>query len=129
VRSTSLRVGDLEMDLVERTVYCVGTKIELLPRKFDLLEYFLRRPGQMITRAMLLQNVWKYRFSIETNVVDTQVSNSRKKIDMRRFPSRILSMRKVGFMVHFAKLPLNEEQSDRVRYTSARGTNERRRSG
>ncbi|MFZ1967438.1 MAG: response regulator transcription factor, partial [Bradyrhizobium sp.] len=55
VRSTNLKVGDFEMDLIERTVYCAGTKIELLPREFDLLEYFLRRPGQIVTREMLLQ--------------------------------------------------------------------------
>jgi hypothetical protein len=99
-----------------------------LQRKFDLLEYFLRRPGQVITRAMLLQNVWKYRFSIETNVVDTHVSDLRKKIDMREFLENF-EHTQVRIQVHVAKLSLNEERSDRVRYTSARGTNERRRFG
>lgn len=99
VRSTSLKVGDIEMDLLERTVYCGATKIELGPREFDLLECFLRRPGQVITRAMLLQDVWKYEFSIETNVVDAHVSNLRKKIDVPNRPSRILNVRGVGYFL------------------------------
>jgi two-component system OmpR family response regulator len=99
VRSTNLKVGDLEMDLIERTVYCAGTKIDLFPREFDLLEYFLRRPGQVITRPMLLQDVWEYHFSIPTNVIEAHVSNLRKKIDAKGRPSRIVSIRKVGFML------------------------------
>jgi two-component system, OmpR family, response regulator len=99
VRSTYLKVGELEMDLIERTVYCAGTKIELLPREFGLLEYFLRRPGQMITREMLLKDVWKYHFSIGTNVVDAHVSNLRKKIDKKNVPSRIASIRRAGFIL------------------------------
>ena len=99
VRSTNLKVGDFEMDLIERTVICAGTKIDLFPREFDLLEYFLRRPGQVVTREMLLQGVWKYHFSIATNVVDTHVSNLRKKIDVKNRPSKIANIRKVGFML------------------------------
>lgn len=99
VRSTNLKVGDFEMDLIEKTVYCANTKIELLPREFDLLEYFLRRPGKVITREMLLQEVWEYYFSMESHVVDAHVSNLRKKIDRKNAPTRILSIRKVGFML------------------------------
>jgi two-component system OmpR family response regulator len=99
VRSTNLKVGDFEMDLIERTVYCAGTKIELLRREFDLLEYFLRRPGQIVTREMLLHDVWEYHFSMESNVVDTHLSNLRKKIDRKNAPSRIANIRKVGFML------------------------------
>jgi len=99
VRSTYLKVGDFEMDLIERTVHCAGTKIELFPREFDLLEYFLRRPGQVITRTMLLQDVWGYHFSIATNVIEAHLSNLRKKIDVKGRPSRIVSLRKVGFML------------------------------
>jgi two-component system OmpR family response regulator len=99
VRSTNLKVGDFEIDLIERTVYCAGTKIELFPREFDLLEYFLRRPGQVITRTMLLQDVWGYHFSIATNVIEAHLSNLRKKIDVKGRPSRIVSLRKVGFML------------------------------
>jgi two-component system OmpR family response regulator len=82
VRTTKLRAGGLEMDLIEQTVRRDGTLIELLPREFKLLEYFLRRPGQIVTRAMLLEGVWHYRFIPETNVVDVHIGNLRRKIDI-----------------------------------------------
>jgi two-component system, OmpR family, response regulator len=100
IRPTILKVGDLEMDLIEQTVFRGDTKIDLLPREFKLLEYFLRHPRQVITRAMLIEEVWQYRFSIETNVVDVHVSNLRKKIDKPLVPSLILSIRGAGFMLY-----------------------------
>ena len=100
VRTTKLRVGDLEMDLIEQSVYRGDTKIDLLPREFKLLEYFLRHPGQVITRAMLLQEVWQYHFSLETNVVDVHISNLRKKIDVRGAPSLLVNIRGAGFMLN-----------------------------
>jgi two-component system, OmpR family, response regulator len=99
VRTTKLRVGDLEMDLIEHTVNRGGDGIDLLPREFKLLEYFLRHPGQVITRAMLLRDVWHYHFSLETNVVDVHISNLRKKIDARGAPSLIVNIRGAGFML------------------------------
>jgi two-component system OmpR family response regulator len=99
VRTTKLRVGDLEMDLIEHTVHRGGDKIDLLPREFKLLEYFLRHPGQVITRAMLLRDVWQYHFSLETNVVDVHIGNLRKKIDTRGPPSLIVNIRGAGFML------------------------------
>src|ERR1700729_420614 len=99
VRTTKLRVGDLEMDLIEHTVYRGDGKIDLLPREFKLLEYFLRHPGQLITRAMLLRDVWQYHFSLETNVVDVHIGNLRKKIDARGAPSLIVNIRGAGFML------------------------------
>jgi two-component system OmpR family response regulator len=99
VRTTKLRVGDLEMDLIEHTVNRGGDGIDLLPREFKLLEYFLRHPGQVITRAMLLRDVWHYHFSLETNVVDVHISNLRKKIDTRGAPSLIVNIRGAGFML------------------------------
>jgi two-component system OmpR family response regulator len=99
VRTTKLRLGDLEMDLIEHTVYRGDGKIDLLPREFKLLEYFLRHPGQVITRAMLLRDVWQYHFSLETNVVDVHISNLRKKIDARGGPSLIVNIRGAGFML------------------------------
>jgi two-component system OmpR family response regulator len=99
VRTTKLRVGDLEMDLIEKTVYRGGTKIDLLPREFRLMEYFLRHPGRVITRAMLLEDVWQYHFSLETNVVDVHISNLRKKIDTKGAPSLIVNIRGAGFML------------------------------
>ena len=100
VRTTKLRVGDLEMDLIEHTVHRGNARIELLPREFKLLEYFLRHPGQVITRAMLLQDVWQYHFSLETNVVDVHISNLRKKIDAKGASSLIVNIRGAGFMLN-----------------------------
>jgi two-component system, OmpR family, response regulator len=100
VRTTKLHVGDLEMDLIEKTVHRGGVRIELLPREFRLLEYFLRHPGRVITRAMLLQEVWQYHFSLETNVVDVHISNLRKKIDTKGMPSLIVNIRGAGFMLN-----------------------------
>jgi two-component system OmpR family response regulator len=100
VRTTKLQAGDLEMDLIEQTVHRGGIKIDLLPREFKLLEYFLRHPGQVITRAMLLQDVWHYHFSLETNVVDVHISNLRKKIDLRGGASLIVNIRGAGFMLN-----------------------------
>jgi two-component system OmpR family response regulator len=100
VRTTKLHVGDLEMDLIEKTVHRGGTRIDLLPREFRLLEYFLRHPGRLITRAMLLQEVWQYHFSLETNVVDVHISNLRKKIDTKGTPSLIVNIRGAGFMLN-----------------------------
>ena len=99
VRTTKLHVGDLEMDLIEHTVYRGDGKIDLLPREFKLLEYFLRHPGQVITRAMLLRDVWQYHFSLEANVVDVHIGNLRKKIDARGAPSLIVNIRGAGFML------------------------------
>jgi two-component system OmpR family response regulator len=100
VRTTKLHVGDLEMDLIEKTVHRASNRIELLPREFRLLEYFLRHPGRVITRAMLLQEVWQYHFSLETNVVDVHISNLRKKIDTKGTPSLIVNIRGAGFMLN-----------------------------
>jgi two-component system, OmpR family, response regulator len=102
VRTTKLRVGDLEMDLIEKTVRRGDHKIDLLPREFRLLEYFLRHPGRVVTRAMLLQEVWQYHFSLETNVVDVHISNLRKKIDTKGTPSLIVNIRGAGFMLNNA---------------------------
>ena len=100
VRTTKLRVGDLEMDMIEQTVFRENTKIDLLPREFKLLEYFMRHPGQVITRTMLLEEIWQHHFSLESNVVDAHISNLRKKIDLRGAPSLIVRIRKTGFMLH-----------------------------
>jgi two-component system, OmpR family, response regulator len=100
IRTTKLRVGDLEMDLIEHSVRRGETEIDLLPREFKLLEFFLRRPGQVITRAMLLEGVWHYRFTPETNVVDVHIGNLRRKIDRAGAPSLIANIRGAGFMLN-----------------------------
>ena len=96
-RATRLKVGPLELDLVEREARRDGERVELLPREFKLLEYFMRRPGQIITRAMLLEDVWNYKFLPQTNVVDVHIGNLRRKLDAgdgRRF---IVNVRAAGF--------------------------------
>jgi two-component system OmpR family response regulator len=98
VRTTKLRAGDLEMDLIEQTVRRGEALIDLLPREFKLLEYFIQRPGQIVTRAMLLERVWNYRFTPETNVVDVHIGNLRRKIDIAGQPSLIKNIRGAGFM-------------------------------
>jgi two-component system, OmpR family, response regulator len=100
VRTTTLRIGSLELDLVERRVRRSGRPIELLPREFKLLEYFARRPDQVVTRAMLLEDVWHYTFTPQTNVVDVHISNLRRKIDAKGEPPLITNIRGVGFMLH-----------------------------
>jgi two-component system OmpR family response regulator len=100
MRATKLRAGDLEMDLIEQTVKRDGHEIDLLPREFKLLEYFLRRPRQLITRAMLLEGVWRYRFTPETNVVDVHIGNLRRKIDRHGEASLIANIRGAGFMLN-----------------------------
>ena len=99
-RATKLRVGDLEMDLIEQSVRRGEAEIDLLPREFKLLEFFLRRPGQLVTRAMLLEGVWRYRFNPNTNAVDVHIGNLRRKIDVPGRPSLITNIRGAGFMLN-----------------------------
>lgn len=96
-RPTVLGVGDIEMDLVSRTARCMGRRLDLLPREFVLLEYFVRHPRETLSRRQLLEDVWKSRGTARTNVVDVQVGNLRRKLDPtgeRRF---IVSVRGAGF--------------------------------
>ncbi len=78
---TTLKVGDLEMNLLARTVVRGDEKIDLQPREFRLLEYLMRNAGQVVTRTMLLEKVWDYHFDPQTNVIDVHISRLRSKID------------------------------------------------
>ena len=78
---TEIKVGDLEIDLLARRVMRAGVKIELQPREFQLLEYLARNADQVVTRTMLLENVWQYTFDPQTNVIDVHISRLRGKID------------------------------------------------
>ncbi len=78
---SKLSCGDLEMDLLARKVTRGGKPIELLPREFKLLEYLLRNKHRVVTRTMLLEEVWDYRFDPHTSLIDTHISRLRKKID------------------------------------------------
>jgi len=99
-RETILHVGTLELDLLARTARRGHRALDLLPREFQLLEYMMRREGQVLTRAMLLEQVWNYRFVPQTNLVDVHVGRLRRKLDGPDEPPMILSVRGVGFMLH-----------------------------
>ena len=78
---TALAVDDLRMDLLSRKVTRDGKAIQLKPREFKLLQFLMRHAGHVVTRTMLLENVWDYHFDPQTNVIDTHISNLRHKID------------------------------------------------
>ncbi len=96
---TKVAVGDLELDLLSRTAKRSGSAIELQPREFRLLEYLMRHAGQIVTRTMLLENVWEYHFDPQTNVIDVHISRLRAKID-RGFEAPLLhTVRGAGYMI------------------------------
>ena len=96
-RKTTLEVGAIEMDLVRREVRCGGRRVDLLPREFTLLEYFARHPRTVLTRRKLLEDVWRYKSYVRTNVVDVQVGNVRRKLDPTGERRYIVSVRGAGF--------------------------------
>ena len=92
-----LRVADVEMHLLRRTVRRAGQPIELLPTEFRLLEFMMRHPGQVLTRTMLLERVWDFNFDPTTNVVDVHVSRLRRKLDSGG-PPLIRTLRGAGYI-------------------------------
>jgi two-component system OmpR family response regulator len=99
VKETVLRVGDLTLDLVSRTVSRSGREIELLPREFQVLEYLVRNEGRVVPRAMLLQDVWDLCFDPMTNIIDVYVGRVRRKVDGQQAYPLIHTVRGVGFCV------------------------------
>jgi two-component system, OmpR family, response regulator len=96
---TKLKACDLELDLLTRDVTRAGKDIPLQPREFKLLEYLMRNAGHIVTRTMLLENVWDYHFDPQTNVIDVHVSRLRAKID-KGFDEPILqTVRGAGYMI------------------------------
>jgi two-component system OmpR family response regulator len=99
---TSLRVDDLEMDLLARVVRRGGQPIDLQPREFRLLEYLMQHADQVVTRAMLLEKVWDLSFDPHTNVVETHVSRLRAKVDKGHSTSLIHTIRGSGYCLRAA---------------------------
>ena len=94
---TQLTVGDLRMDLLARKVSRNDKPIALQPREFALLEYLMRHAGQVVTRTMLLENVWEYHFDPQTNVIDVHISKLRQKIDAPFDKPLLHTLRGVGY--------------------------------
>ena len=97
--ATVLRVADLEMDLIKRTVTRAGQRIELQAQEFKLLEYLLRHEGQIVTRTMLLENVWSFHFDPGTNLIESHISRLRAKIDRGFERELIQTVRGAGYRV------------------------------
>jgi len=96
---TSYRVGDLLLDRLAHRVTRGGEEIVLQPREFRLLEYLMKHAGQVVTRTMLLENVWDYHFDPQTNVIDVHVSRLRSKVDKGFEHPMIHTIRGAGYMV------------------------------
>jgi two-component system OmpR family response regulator len=96
---TTLRIADLELDRLAHTVKRAGKNIPLQPREYRLLEYLMRNAGKVVTRTMLLEEVWDYHFDPQTNVIDVHVSRLRSKID-KDFDSQLLhTIRGSGYVL------------------------------
>jgi two-component system OmpR family response regulator len=94
---TRFKVADLELDLLKRVVKRAGHEILLQPREFRVLEYLMRQAGNVVTRTMLLDNVWNYHFDPRTNVIDSHLSRLRTKIDKGFAPELIHTVRGAGY--------------------------------
>ncbi len=96
---TRLKAADLEIDLLTRSVTRAGKAILLQPREFKLLEYLVRNAGHIVTRTMLLENVWDYHFDPQTNVIDVHISRLRSKIDKGHDEPILQTVRGAGYMI------------------------------
>lgn len=102
VVETVLKVGDLELDMLRRTVVRAGRKIILQPQEFKLLEYMMRHAEQIVTRTMLLENVWDFHFDPGTNIIESHISRLRTKVDKGFDRELIKTIRKVGYRIENA---------------------------
>jgi two-component system, OmpR family, response regulator len=102
-RETMLRVGDLELDLLTRDVRRGGRAVELLPREYRLLEYLMRHPGRIITRTMLFEEVWGYRYDPQTNVIDVHIGKLRRKLEEGGRRQMIHTIRGSGYVLRAAE--------------------------
>jgi two-component system, OmpR family, response regulator len=99
-QETTLRVADLELDQLTRTVKRAGKTITLQPREFRLLEYLMQNAGRVVTRTMLLEQLWDYHFDPQTNVIDVHISRLRGKIDKDFDPPLLQTLRGAGYRIH-----------------------------
>ena len=99
LNETMLRVGPLELDLIDRTAKRDGRRIDLRPREFQLLKFMMQRSDKLLTRATLLKEVWHYKFVPETNLVDVHMGRLRRKVDGPNVPPMIRNVRGVGFVL------------------------------
>jgi two-component system OmpR family response regulator len=97
--ATSYQVGDLTLDRLSRKVDRGGEPIQLQPREFRLLEFLMKHAGQVVTRTMLLENVWDYHFDPQTNVIDVHMSRLRSKIDRGKTTPLLHTVRGAGYMI------------------------------
>ena len=116
-RETMLRVGSLELDLIDRIAKRGDRPIDLRPREFRLLKYMMQRSDELLTRAILLKEVWHYKFVPETNLVDVHMGRLRRKVDGPNEAQMIRSVRGAGFV-----LGANPSQGSPTRSTE-RSTN------
>jgi two-component system, OmpR family, response regulator len=94
---TRLRVADLELDMITRTARRGNRELTLLPTEYRLLEFLMRYPGQVLTRAMIFESVWGLRFDPGTNLIDVHIARLRRKVDIDGEPSLIRTMRGSGY--------------------------------
>jgi DNA-binding winged helix-turn-helix (wHTH) protein len=111
---TVLRVGPLELDLLDRSAKRGDRQIDLRPREFQLLKYMMQRSDKSLTRATLLKEVWRYRFVPETNLVDVHMGRLRRKIDGPNEAPMIRNVRGVGFVLSAAPLAQDSHRSHSV---------------
>jgi two-component system OmpR family response regulator len=99
VEQRILQAGELEIDLLKKQVKRNGQPIDLQPTEFRLLEYLVRHAGQVVTRTMLLENVWDFHFDPKTNIVETHISRLRSKVNMGDQADLIQTVRGAGYML------------------------------
>jgi DNA-binding response OmpR family regulator len=97
-RGAELRFADLRLDPVTHKVWRRGKEIELSPKEYGMLEYFMRNPNQVLTRKMIADNVWDYTFDTFTNIIDVYINYLRKKIDCDEEPKLIHTVRGIGYI-------------------------------
>jgi DNA-binding response OmpR family regulator len=116
-----LRIGPLELDLIDRTAKRGDRQIDLRPREFRLLKYMMQRSDNLLTRATLLKEVWHYNFVPETNLVDVHMGRLRRKVDGSNEAPMIRNVRGAGFVLSASLFPQNSPPKTTERSTIAPG--------